>query len=79
MAPYRKWLVAFHYAPVLAVFDLLVPCVTYCEFARLTMALYESRGLASADKNTLFVTQLSPSAMICIAAQVSLVSNTWAT
>jgi hypothetical protein len=33
--------------PVVAVVDLLVPCVTYCVFACLTMALCESQALLS--------------------------------
>ena len=33
--------------PVVAGFDLLVPCVTYCVFACLTMALCESLALLS--------------------------------
>ncbi len=63
--------------PVVAVFDLLVPCVTYCEFACLTMALCESGGFASSQtfwQEDLIRRNHLPPAMICIAAQLSLVS-----
>jgi hypothetical protein len=62
--------------PVVAGFDLLVPCVTYCVFACLTMALCESRGPVSSrtfSQHLLIRSRsLHTPAMICIAAQLSL-------
>ena len=70
------WL-RFICTPVVAVFDLFVPCVTYCVFACLTMALCESRGSAVSrtfSRAHLIRCVYLTSAMICIAAHLSLVN-----
>ena len=63
--------------PAVALFDLLVPCVTYyCVFACLTMALCESRALASTrtfSQHLLIRRVYLTPAMISIAAHLSLV------